>query len=516
MLDCLSQVWVEKYRPTQLEEYVDGSINKDLIKKFIDNPKDMPHLLLVSKSAGTGKTSLAQIMINSIDTDSIILNSSMDRGIDMIRERVNIFASTSNRNKDLPKIVFLDESDGMCLDGNTLVKVIINDIQKDVPIKELVGTKFLVFSLNGFKKFEMIESTAVQNKEKEMFEIELFDGKKVICSEDHKFFKKIKVKNGREHRLQEICLKDIKEGDEIVDLSSLEVGKNLHYCRECGQAFLSIQHLSWHINRKHENISKKEYYDKYLKKENEGTCVVCKKETKFKSINKGYKICCSQECYNKNNSLFPRKKGYTRPKDVIKKIKNKLKGRTLEDIHGTVKANEIRKKQSMANKKFRASEEGKKRIESNKKKQSIYMKRRIKNGEFTPARTNSWTHWRDSERIKGKTYKFRSSWEHKFFNSLLSLGYSIKDIGYEKIRLPYLYNNDFHNYLVDFVIYSMRLLIEIKPKSEKSTIINKIKHQALINYAKKNKYNVLYLDEDTILHEKHLQKIKETIDDHHR
>ena len=52
-----------------------------------------------------------------------------------------------------------------------------------------------------------------------------------------------------------------------------------------------------HLKKKH-NISSKEYYDKYLKKENEGTCKNCGKETRFLNISKGYKETCSFACTN--------------------------------------------------------------------------------------------------------------------------------------------------------------------------------------------------------------------------
>jgi very-short-patch-repair endonuclease len=47
------------------------------------------------------------------------------------------------------------------------------------------------------------------------------------------------------------------------------------------------------------NISTKDYYDKFIKKENEGKCKRCNKETKFASINSGYQLFCSRSCSNK-------------------------------------------------------------------------------------------------------------------------------------------------------------------------------------------------------------------------
>lgn len=67
-------------------------------------------------------------------------------------------------------------------------------------------------------------------------------------------------------------------------------------CEICGKEVISIKALSQHIlNHK---ITSKEYYDKYFKKENEGICLFCKSETKFKSLKEGYQKYCNLKCSN--------------------------------------------------------------------------------------------------------------------------------------------------------------------------------------------------------------------------
>ena len=68
-------------------------------------------------------------------------------------------------------------------------------------------------------------------------------------------------------------------------------------CCICNLSFKSNVSLSHHI--KSHNMYIKDYYDTYIKKENEGICPVCKKETNFKGLNAGYQICCSPQCANK-------------------------------------------------------------------------------------------------------------------------------------------------------------------------------------------------------------------------
>jgi hypothetical protein len=66
-------------------------------------------------------------------------------------------------------------------------------------------------------------------------------------------------------------------------------------CEICGREFKSIRSIAQHFRNIHD-ISQKEYYDKYLKKENEGICSVCGKPARFSSIIKGYDKTCCQKC----------------------------------------------------------------------------------------------------------------------------------------------------------------------------------------------------------------------------
>jgi len=102
-------LWVNKYAPNSISEYIcNESLKKDLLH-FIET-KNIPHLLLASK-AGFGKTSLAKLLVKELNADSLYLNSSLNRSIDDVREKIITFASTYSF--DAVKIIILDEADGM-------------------------------------------------------------------------------------------------------------------------------------------------------------------------------------------------------------------------------------------------------------------------------------------------------------------------------------------------------------------------------------------------------------------
>lgn len=100
-------LWVEKYRPQQLEDYVGNTTVIDTIKTFITN-NDIPHLLFYGP-AGTGKTTLAKIITNSIDCDVMYINASDENSVDIIRNKIKNFASAAGFRTW--KVVILDECD---------------------------------------------------------------------------------------------------------------------------------------------------------------------------------------------------------------------------------------------------------------------------------------------------------------------------------------------------------------------------------------------------------------------
>ena len=101
------ELWVEKYRPTTLEEYVGNETIKSKIADYLKQGSIQN--LLFHGVAGTGKTTLAKLIAKNLNCDLLYINASDERGIDTIREKIIPFASSMSFND--VKIVILDEAD---------------------------------------------------------------------------------------------------------------------------------------------------------------------------------------------------------------------------------------------------------------------------------------------------------------------------------------------------------------------------------------------------------------------
>tara|TARA_Y100000748_G_scaffold169739_2_gene142022 strand:- start:16068 stop:16988 length:921 start_codon:yes stop_codon:yes gene_type:complete len=100
-------LWVEKYRPSTLDTYIGNDQLKSKVAVYLESG-DLPHLLLYGK-AGTGKTTLAKLLVNNIDCDYLYINASDENNVETVRTKVKNFASTMGF-KDY-KVIILDECD---------------------------------------------------------------------------------------------------------------------------------------------------------------------------------------------------------------------------------------------------------------------------------------------------------------------------------------------------------------------------------------------------------------------
>lgn len=160
-----SSVWSEKYRPQTVTDLILPARYKNLLKSFIDQGEIQN--LLLSGSAGCGKTSASRAICNDLECDVLFINGSMETSIDTLRYKVQQFAMTSSLN-DGKKVVIIDEFERISIQGQDATKGLIeqamdncrfifttNNLAKIIdPLRS--RTQLIEFNFNDQDKQEML------------------------------------------------------------------------------------------------------------------------------------------------------------------------------------------------------------------------------------------------------------------------------------------------------------------------------------------------------------------------
>ena len=113
-----NSLWVEKWRPVRLEDYVGNEHLKTKVEGYLE-AGDVPHLLLYGR-AGTGKTTLAKLIVRQMDCDYMVINASDENNVETVRNKVKGFASSMGFKKY--KIIILDEFDYMSQNAQAILR----------------------------------------------------------------------------------------------------------------------------------------------------------------------------------------------------------------------------------------------------------------------------------------------------------------------------------------------------------------------------------------------------------
>lgn len=118
----MKELWVEKYRPNKIDDYVfRDEAQKNQVKNWVKEGA-IPHLLF-SGRPGVGKTTLAKVLLHELDVDwgdVLIVNASSDNGVDYIRDKITSFASIMSFGEF--KYVLLDEADYLSPNAQAILR----------------------------------------------------------------------------------------------------------------------------------------------------------------------------------------------------------------------------------------------------------------------------------------------------------------------------------------------------------------------------------------------------------
>ena len=181
--NIMSILWVEKYRPINLNEISSQEHVINSLKKTLFN-KNIPHLIFFGP-AGCGKTSTIialakELFKNQYSNRVIELNASDERGINVVREKIKIYAKQTITNKDdIPpwKLIILDEADTMTSDSQCALRRIMEEYSKI--------TRFCIIGNYCNKIIDPIVSRCALFRFKPINNEYIFKKLKYICNQEN-------------------------------------------------------------------------------------------------------------------------------------------------------------------------------------------------------------------------------------------------------------------------------------------------------------------------------------------
>ncbi len=141
MSELTDSQWVEKYRPQTLDDLIFQ--DKATIRKLLKSPAGMPSIILYSAKPGTGKTSLAKLIVKEMGCDCLSLNASLDRSIDFVRDEVSHFARCVSSVPGVKRCVHMDEFDGVLKAAQESLRNLMEEYSDNV---------FFIFTANNVGK----------------------------------------------------------------------------------------------------------------------------------------------------------------------------------------------------------------------------------------------------------------------------------------------------------------------------------------------------------------------------
>ena len=234
------ELWVEKYRPQVLEDYVGNEVIKNKIADYLKQGSIQN--LLFHGVAGTGKTTLAKLIAKNLNCDLLYINASDERGIDTIRDKIIPFASTMGFN-DI-KIIILDEADYLTPQAQATLRNTMETFSRSTRfiltcnyLERIISplqSRCQTFEIIPPSKTEVIEHVSNITAEEKLFDVEIEDVQKVVNTHYPDIRKIINTIQGSivdgYVKIDDNSLKNTQLGDKIVE--ALEKKLNLSVMRQ--------------------------------------------------------------------------------------------------------------------------------------------------------------------------------------------------------------------------------------------------------------------------------------------
>jgi|TARA_R110000803_G_scaffold49138_1_gene102105 replication factor C small subunit len=234
------ELWVEKYRPQVLEDYVGNEVIKNKIADYLKEGSIQN--LLFHGVAGTGKTTLAKLIAKNLNCDLLYINASDERGIDTIRDKIIPFASTMGF-KDI-KIIILDEADYLTPQAQATLRNTMETFSRSTRfiltcnyLERIISplqSRCQTFEITPPSKTEVIEHVSNITAEEKLFDVEIEDVQKVVNTHYPDIRKIINTIQGSivdgYVKIDDNSLKNTQLGDKIVE--ALEKKLNLSVMRQ--------------------------------------------------------------------------------------------------------------------------------------------------------------------------------------------------------------------------------------------------------------------------------------------
>lgn len=158
-------IWEHKYRPQRISDLIIPQSFKDNLQRDV-NSQNIPNIALFSSNPGTGKTSTAYAIVKEINGEALWINASIEKGIDVLRGKIQRFASQGSTDDNI-KIVVMDEFDHFTRDGQAAFRGFLDEFSENCrfiftgnykeKIIEPLLTRLEVYDFNSFGKEEMVK-----------------------------------------------------------------------------------------------------------------------------------------------------------------------------------------------------------------------------------------------------------------------------------------------------------------------------------------------------------------------